>query len=51
MSERQEKKRRYNQRLEYIVEFEKWLSAEPSLLRFFRWRKWKRGRPVWQDWR
>ena len=49
MSERQEKKKRYNQRLEYIALFEKWLKAEPPICRFFKWRKWKNSRPIWRD--
>lgn len=49
MSERQEKKKRYNQRLEFIAEFEKWLAEEPSMLRIFAWRRWRNRRPVWRD--
>lgn len=49
MSERKEKKRRYNLRLEYISAFNRWLSREPSMLRVISWRKWKRERPVWVD--
>lgn len=48
MSERQEKKKRYNRRLEFIAAFEKWLNSEPSMLRIFRWRKWKKSRPTWE---
>lgn len=48
MSERQEKKRRYNLRLEYIATFQKWLDREPSIFRVFAWHKWKRERPVWK---
>ena len=47
MSERQEKKRRYNLRLMWIADFDKWLSAEPPMWRVFAWRRWKRERPVW----
>lgn len=49
MSERKEKKRRYNLRLEYIAAFNRWLAREPSMLRVISWRKWKRERPVWVD--
>lgn len=49
MSERQEKKRRYNQRLEYIAAFQKWLDREPSLFRIVAWHKWKKARPVWAE--
>ena len=45
MSERQEKKRRYNQNLEYIADFNRWLNEEPPLLRFVSWHKWKKSRP------
>ena len=44
MNEKQEKKRRYNLRLEFIAHFNKWLDNEPP-----RWRKWKKSRPVWED--
>ena len=49
MSERQEKKRRYNQRLEYIASFQKWLDSEPPMIYIVRWRRWKKRRPVWLD--
>lgn len=49
MSERQEHKRRYNQRLQYIAEFNKWLDAEPPLWAVFRRRAWKKQRPVWRE--
>lgn len=46
MSERQEHKRRYIQRLEFIADFEKWLAQEPPMLpRFWRWKKWRDRRP------
>ena len=46
MSEKQEKKRRYNQRLEYITDFNKWLDVEPSILRPIAWHRWKKSRPI-----
>jgi len=49
MSERQEHKRRYNLRLQYIAEFQKWLDREPHMLRVFAWRRWKMERPVWVE--
>lgn len=49
MSERQEKKKRYNLRLQYIAAFNKWLAREPQMWRIFAWRRWKRGRPVWME--
>ena len=45
MSERQEKKRRYNQNLEYIADFNRWLNEEPPVLRFISWHNWKKIRP------
>ena len=45
MSERQEKKRRYNKKLEYIADFNKWLNEEPPMLRFISWHSWKKTRP------
>lgn len=48
MSERQEHKKRYNQRLQYIAEFVKWLDAEPPYWAVFRRRAWKKRRPVWR---
>ena len=46
MNEKQEKKRRYNLRLEYIAHFNKWLDSEPPRWRFIRWRKWKKSRLI-----
>lgn len=49
MSERQEHKKRYNLRLMWIAEFDKWLDREPPMWRVFKWRRWKRERPVWRE--
>lgn len=49
MSESREHKRRYNQRLQYIADFNKWLEAEPPMLRLISWAKWKKLRPVWKE--
>lgn len=49
MSESREKKLRYNRRLEFIAEFNKWLSAEPPMIRLYAWYKWKKRRPVWEE--
>lgn len=49
MSESREKKRRYNLRLEYISHFSNWLDSEPPMWMFWRWRKWKNSRPVWDN--
>lgn len=48
MSEKREKKRRYNQRIEYIANFNKWLDKEPSILRLVSWHRWKKARPVFE---
>ena len=45
MSERQEKKHRYNQNLAYIADFNRWLNEAPPILRFISWHKWKKARP------
>ena len=49
MSERVEKKRRYNQKLELIRDFEAWLASEPPKIMFWAWRKWKKNRPDLRD--
>lgn len=49
MSESREHKRRYNQRLQYIAEFNKWLDSEPPMLRLISWHCWKKRRPVWKE--
>ena len=46
MSEKREKKRRYNQRLVYIADFNKWLDAEPPIVRLISWHRWKNSRPI-----
>lgn len=49
MSERQEHKRRYNQRLQYIAEVYKWLETEPPIYMYLKWKKWQKRRPTWND--
>lgn len=49
MSESKEHKRRYIQRMAYIRAFENWLLHEPPMILFWAWRKWKKNRPVLQD--
>lgn len=46
MSERQERKKRYNQKLEYIAKYEKWLENEPPIINLIAWHKWKKQRPI-----
>ena len=49
MSESREHKRRYNLRLQYIAEVDKWLEREPPMWKIFKWRRWKAERPVWME--
>lgn len=49
MSESREKKRRYNEKLQYIAEFNRWLAQEPPFWALIRWIRWKRARPVRRD--
>jgi hypothetical protein len=46
MNEKKEKRKRYNQKLEFIARFNKWLESEPPMILFWRWRKWKKSRPI-----
>lgn len=48
-SQKRARKRRYNQKLEYIAAFEKWLSKEPPRIFFRKWIRWKRERPITCD--
>ena len=48
MSEKREKRRRYNQRLGYIADFNKWLYAEPPIVRLISWHRWKKSRPIFK---
>lgn len=45
MSERQQHKRRYNLKLQYIADIEWWLWREPPMWRFIAWHRWKKARP------
>lgn len=47
MSEKQEKKKRYNQKLGLIQQFEAWAASEPPIWMFLRWKKWLASRPQW----
>lgn len=49
MSERQDKKRRYNQRLAFIAAFTQWLNNEPSWWRFISRARWLTRRPKEED--
>lgn len=45
MSERQEKKRRIEQKLQYINQLEAWLAEEPAWWRISARKKWRARRP------
>lgn len=50
MSGRREHKKRQALRLEYKARYYKWLEAEPPKILFWRWRKWKKNRPLPYKW-
>lgn len=50
MSEKQEKRRRCNRKLAYIAAFDVWCQREPPMILFWRWRKWLKDRPVFDEW-
>lgn len=45
MSEKQEHRKRLNARLQYAAEFERWVAACPSVLTFWKIKKWIRAMP------
>lgn len=45
MSERREKKRRIEQRLQYLNKLEAWIAEEPAWWRFSARKKWRARRP------
>ena len=49
MSEKQEHRKRYNLRLMYLADFEKWLNREPPIYRVIAWHRWKKNRPEWKE--
>ncbi len=49
MSEKQEKRKRFNAKLRYIHDFESWMNREPNKLRIFAHRKWKKEMPKFND--
>ena len=46
MGEKQEKRKRFEQRMEYHAELKAWLMKEPPMWRIFEWWRWKKTRPV-----
>lgn len=55
MSERQEKKKRIEQKLQYLAKLEAWLAEEPEWWRFSARKRWRARRPkkpsisYWRD--
>lgn len=49
MSERQDKRRRYNQRLAFIAAFTSWIECEPSWWQFISKVRWLAKRPREED--
>lgn len=49
MSEKQEKRKRLNEKMEYIAEFDAWLRKEPPRWRIIQWARWKKSRLVLED--
>lgn len=45
MSERQEKKKRVEQKLQYLAKLEAWLAEEPAWYRFSARKRWRARRP------
>lgn len=45
MSERQEKKRRFEQKLQYLNKLEAWLAEEPAWWRISARKRWKARKP------
>jgi len=35
--------------MEFIAAFDRWLDSEPPVILFWKWRKWKRERPIWEN--
>lgn len=46
MSEKREKRCRYNLRLDFIAQFYKWLDSEPPRWKLVSWRRWRDSRPT-----
>jgi hypothetical protein len=42
-------RRRYNAKLEYIAKITNWLEAEPKMYHIFAWRRWKKNRPIYRE--
>lgn len=49
MSEKQEHKKRFQMRMRYVAEYDKWLSREPSMWRVIAWHRWKAEKPIMED--
>ena len=49
MSEAKEKKKRYNQKLQFAAALEKWAEEEPAKWKLIAWVKWVRRMPKMED--
>lgn len=49
MSEKQEHRKRWQAKVRYAHDFDKWLRSEPPMLMIFSWLRWKKERPVLEE--
>ena len=49
MSAKREKRRRRALKHEYEDDLRRWIWSEPPKILFWRWRKWKKSRPIWDN--
>lgn len=49
MSAKREKRRRRTLKREYEDDLRRWIWSEPPKILFWRWRKWKKSRPIWDN--
>ena len=47
MSQKREKQRRTALKYEYEAHLREWKACEQPKILFWRWRKWKKSRPIW----
>lgn len=49
MSEKQEKRKRFNYRFQYVLAMNDWMRKEPPVWKIFARRRWKKSMPVWEE--
>lgn len=49
MSEKQMHRQRWHAKLQYAYAHEQWLREEPPMWKLFSWAKWKKRRPVYEE--